>query len=368
MRDIAENKDLSLQLVATGAHLEDRFGCTVSEILEDGFTPDVEVPLGLDDDSILGVTLTTGRAVSLLAEALAKLRPDIVVLLGDRYETFAAASAAMLLHLPIAHIHGGEITQGAIDESMRHAITKMAHLHFAAAEPYRNRIIRMGEDPERVFMVGALGAEAAIRAPKLTRDELAGRIGLAFDKPVLLVSYHPATLGFENSVLAAEAIVDALDAFDGCHAVFTGVNADPANGEIATRFKSYVASRPGRAAWADSLGQTAYLSLVRESAAVIGNSSSGLIEAPALAAPTINIGERQRGRLQARSVIDCPVDTVSIRKAISRALTPAFRASFAEVPPPYRGNDVSSTICRILCNVSLRELIRKVFYDFTTVT
>jgi UDP-hydrolysing UDP-N-acetyl-D-glucosamine 2-epimerase len=367
MHEIAADPKLSLQIVVTGAHLEPRFGKTLTEIEADGFTVDSNIYLEIEDDSPLTAARATGRAVSGLAEAYAHLRPDIVVLLGDRYETLAAAIAALLLLVPIAHIHGGEITEGALDDAMRHAITKMAHLHFATAEPHRRRIVQMGESPDRVFTVGALGAEAAVRVQHLSRNELATILGLDLSAPLLLVTYHPTTLSRIPPADAADALLDALDGFPSTAVVFTGVNADPGGDAIATRFKAYVQRQRHRAVWRESLGQTVYLSLLREAAAAVGNSSSGLIEAPALKVPTVNIGERQRGRLRAASVIDCAESAYAIGNAIETALAPTFCDSLRDLVAPYNAEGVSARICEVLGKFALAELTRKSFRDLPQV-
>jgi UDP-hydrolysing UDP-N-acetyl-D-glucosamine 2-epimerase len=363
MHEIVADSSLDLRLIVTGAHLTARFGETWREIATDGFTIDRRLDIAVDDDTPVGVGHAMGRAVGGLTQAIAELSPDIVVLLGDRYEILAAAAAALLLRIPVGHIHGGEVTEGAIDDAMRHAITKMAHLHFASAEPYRQRIIQMGESPEHVFSVGALGSEAAARVSSLRRSDLAAIVGIEIKDPLFVVTYHPETLGSIPPGDVASAILQALDDFPTASVVFTGVNADAGNREIAERFTAYVHRHSSRAAWHNSLGQNSYISLMRHAAAVVGNSSSGVIEAPALRVPTVNIGDRQKGRLRAASVIDCRETAEDISRATARALSPEFRTILRDFTPPFGAGNIASRIRDILRDIPLTGLTRKSFHD-----
>jgi UDP-hydrolysing UDP-N-acetyl-D-glucosamine 2-epimerase len=266
------------------------------------------------------------------------------------------------LGVPVAHIHGGETTEGAFDDAMRHAITKLAVLHFAAAEPYRQRIIQMGEAPERVFTVGAPGADAVANLSPLPDADLARATGCALNDPILLVTYHPATARRDSGTGIA-ALLAALDGFPDAALVFTGVNADPGGSEIAAAVRAWTGRRGGRTAIVESLGQAAYLSLMRRAAAVLGNSSSGIIEAPASGVPSVDIGDRQKGRLKASSVLACPEDAASIRAAITTAMSPAFRSSVAGQALPYGGGGAATRIVAVLRRIPSRTLAGKTFHD-----
>jgi UDP-hydrolysing UDP-N-acetyl-D-glucosamine 2-epimerase len=363
MRELRDDPAFALQTVVTGAHLSPKFGLTVREIEADGFAIDARVDLGLDSDARAAIAAATGRGLAGLARALADLAPDIVVVLGDRYEIFAAAAAALILGIPVAHIHGGEITEGAMDDSIRHAVTKMASLHFAAAEPYARRIAQMGEDPARVFAVGALGVEAALSPTMLPADELERDLGLALREPTLLVTYHPVTLRKDAETIAIDALLAALDRFTDARIVITGVNADPGHTAVTSHLNDYARTHARRATLHASLGQRRYLSVMRRAAAVIGNSSSGIIEAPALGVPTVNIGDRQKGRLKATSVIDCGETTDDIARAIERAIDPQFRAKNAGQMLPYGGGGTAAKIAAVLKAADLNRLKNKTFHD-----
>lgn len=366
MAAIRDDSGLRLQVIATGAHLEARFGRTLDEILADGFSVDAKVPMGLGDDSGLGAGRALGQATMGMAEALDRLRPDILVVLGDRFEILAPVQAALLQRIPVAHIHGGEITEGVIDDAIRHAVTKMASLHFVAAEVFAHRVRQMGEEPDRVFVVGAPGVDA-LGAPDLPgREELERDLGVVLSAPVILATFHPETLGEAPPETAAAELLAALDDFPEARIVFTGVNADPGRDAVSRAIATYVKGHADRALFRESLGQRRYLGLLRISDLVLGNSSSGIIEAPAVGVPTVNIGDRQKGRPRAASVIDCPVERVAIAQAIRRALEPGFRASFAGMAPPYGGGGAAGRIKDALQTVSLDGLARKGFIDSAT--
>lgn len=365
-RDIAADPQLDLVVIATGMHLSPRFGATIAEIRADGFDP-IAVPCLEADDDRLSIVRSVGRAVSGLAEAMTTAQPDVVLVLGDRFEILAAAQAALLLGIPLAHVHGGELTEGAVDDSIRHAITKMASLHFAAAERYARRIIQMGEPPERVFTVGAPGVDAVQRLDPLPNEQLDCDLGLALAHPLFLATYHPVTLRTGDDGVAVDALTAALDTVPGARIIVTGVNADNGHRVVAERLEAWVATNSARVSLHASLGQRRYLSVLRLADCVIGNSSSGLIEAPAAGIPTVNIGERQKGRLRAASVIDCSEDTGAIQAAITRALDPAFRLSYAGTPPPYGGGDTSGRILTVLKSADLSTLVRKPFCDLPEV-
>jgi UDP-hydrolysing UDP-N-acetyl-D-glucosamine 2-epimerase len=364
MREISDSPDMQLQVIATAMHLEPEFGHTVDQIRQDGFTVDVEVPMDLTSDSPVAIARSSGRAVAGLADAFERLKPDIVVLLGDRFETLAAATACALMRIPIAHIHGGEISEGAIDDAMRHAITKLSHLHFVAAAPFRDRVIQMGEAPERVFMVGAPGLDHLERKPLPDRKAVSERVSLDLDRPMFLITYHPATLGGLDPVAALEELLAALDRYPDAALVFTKANADAGGRAINARLTRYVASRPDRAVLVASLGHEYYLAALKQAAVVIGNTSSGIIEAPAAGAPTVNIGIRQEGRLRSQSVIDCPDERGAIAAAIEVALAPAMRKVLATQQPAYgRAGNASRAIFERLRSVDLDGILLKSFHD-----
>ncbi|MBO6518928.1 MAG: UDP-N-acetylglucosamine 2-epimerase (hydrolyzing) [Rhodospirillales bacterium] len=363
MKEIDADPALELQLVVTGTHLEPRFGNTVDVIENDGFRVDTRVPLGIEDDTPTAISNATGKALAGIGAAFASLGPDAGVLIGDRYEILAAATAALLHRVPFAHIHGGEVTEGAVDDSMRHAITKMAAWHFAAAEPYRQRIIQMGEAPDKVVTVGAPGLDHIERTPLLDRAETADVLGIDADTPYFLITMHPTTLSAGDPLTEITALLDALDRVKDHALIFTGVNADAGHDRIAGTVHAYVDANAERARLFMSLGQQRYLSAMKHAAAVIGNSSSGIIEAPAFGVPTVNIGIRQQGRLRARSVIDCGTDASGIEDAIGRATDPAFRSSFSGSEPPYGHPGASVRMKDFLVHCDFGNAGRKSFHD-----
>lgn len=368
VHDLHAAPDFELQLVVTGMHLMARFGRTVEVIERDGFPIAAKVDLRLEDDSSLAVARAIGTGTAGLADAFTRLQPDWVVILGDRFEALAAACAAFTLRLPIAHLHGGEITEGALDDGYRHAITKLAALHFTAAKPYRRRVIQMGEPSERVYNVGAPGLEHWVRTPLLSRSELERALDFELGEPTLLVTFHPVTLDEGSPADQCRELLAALDAFGQARIVFTMPNADPGGAAIIPLLEEYVARHPQRCRLFASLGQQRYLSLLRHVQAVVGNSSSGIIEAPSAGCATVNIGDRQRGRLRAASVIDCAPRRSDIEAAIRRALDPAFRATLREVRNPYGDGHVAARILRVLREADPRALLRKPFHDLPGVT
>lgn len=362
MQEIADDPTLDLQVAVTGAHLEPKFGMTVRQIEDDGFTVDARIPMHLEESSSVGVARSMAAGLAGIAETLDRLRPDVLVLLGDRFEIHAAATAAMIARVPIAHIHGGEATEGAIDEAIRHAVTKMAHLHFVAAEAYRHRVIQLGEAPERVFVVGAAGLDGIDRASLLDAKSLEAELGFSLGR-FLLVTYHPATLATGDSTRGAAALLAALDRFPDRRLLITGTNADPGGAPIRTLIAAYAEKRPGRVLLRESLGHRLYLSALRAAAAVIGNSSSGIIEAPSLGVPTVNLGDRQRGRLRAASVIDCCETEEAIAAAIGRALDPGFRAALDPASSPYGRPGAARRIRDVIRSYPLDGILMKSFYD-----
>ena len=361
MKEIETDPELQLQIIATGMHLSPEFGLTYHEIEADGFSIDSRVEMLLSSDTPAGIAKSMGLGSIGFADALERLQPDILVLLGDRFELLPAAQAALVARIPIAHIHGGESTEGAIDEAVRHAITKMAHWHFVAAEPYRKRVIQMGEAPERVFNLGAPGLDHLANLRWLDRAELENALNKPLRAPLFLVTYHPATLDSESPVTAIEQLLAALDQFPEATVIFTHANADTGGRVLIERIDGWTNQHADRARAFISLGQQRYLSLMREADVVIGNSSSGLIEAPALKKATVNIGSRQKGRLKASSVIDAAGKQADIVAAIKKSLSQDFRVTLAETVSLYGSGKVSERIKGILKSTPLDD--RKSFFD-----
>jgi UDP-N-acetylglucosamine 2-epimerase (non-hydrolysing) len=316
----------------------------------------------LSSDHPRAVGQSLGLGVIGLTGALSRLSPDIVVLLGDRYEALAAAQSAMILGIPIAHLHGGEVTEGAIDEAIRHAITKMAHIHFVAAEPFRRRVIQLGERPDRVHVVGAMGLDNMADLDPMPRADLEQALGLQLDSPVLLVTYHPVTLAKDGAAGVA-AMLEALDGQTGARIVFTGVNADALGQEIEAKIEAFCRSRPERCVQVVSLGFHRYLSLMALSAVVVGNSSSGLLEAPSMGISSVNIGPRQRGRPRAPSVIDCDENAGEIAAALSRAMSSKMQEIASRRETPYGSSGASHRVAEELRMTKLDDILMKRFHD-----
>ena len=362
MEGIRDSELLELQLVVTGAHLSPEFGLTYRDIEADGFTIDAKVEMLLSSDTAVGVSKSMGIAVAGLAEAFETLQPDIVLLLGDRYEMWAAGAAATVSRIPIAHIHGGESTEGAIDEAIRHGLTKMAHLHFVAAPEFAQRVIQLGESPDRVFTVGAVGLDNIARLPLLGRDELQSSIGVALGERNLLVTFHPVTLEADTAISQAESLLTALDAFPDINTFITMPNADTEGRGIVTLINEYVAATP-RASCFTSLGSLRYLSLMQYVDGVVGNSSSGLIEAPSMQKPTVNIGSRQSGRLRSDSVIDANPTTESIIEAITKLYSTDVQQWLQDSQSPYGEPGASNALVTVLETTSLDGILMKHFHS-----
>ena len=354
--------DVELGVVACGMHLVPRFGETWRRIEADGFPIAAKIDLQLDDDRPQTIARGTGIGITGFAEVLPTLAPDLMVLLGDRFEILAAASAATLLNIPIAHIHGGEITAGAFDDAIRHAITKMACVHFVAAEPYRQRVIQMGEDPDFVFTFGAPGLDLADTAPKLSQPELYAELGISGPERFLLVTLHPSTTQPHTDLVNVTALLGALAEIEHRSFIFTGVNADPGHLRIDDALRAFVAARPDRAHMFASLGSERYWAALRLADAVVGNSSSGILEAPAVGVPSVNIGDRQLGRLRATSIIDCPADQTVILAALRDILEGRFRPDLSQAPPYGRGG-ASEKIAGSLQKIDLTRAFPKQFHD-----
>ncbi|MFL1404555.1 UDP-N-acetylglucosamine 2-epimerase [Marinobacter sp. M1N3S26] len=361
LKAIHSAPDLSLQLIVSGSHLSPEFGYTVDDIRDDGFEIDATVEMLLSSDSPVGVIKSMGVGLMGFAEALERLSPDAALVLGDRFEALAFSQAALVHRVPLVHLHGGELTEGAYDDPIRHAITKLAHLHFVATPESRQRVIQLGEPPSMVHDVGALGLENVRRTPRLTPQALSADLSFDFSRPYILVTYHPVTQGDEQPEGTFQALLSAMDAFPEHGVVFTYPNADDGGRRIIRLIDQYVASAPDRCLAAKSLGMQRYLSVASGAEAVLGNSSSGIIEIPSLGVPSVDIGLRQKGRLAAPSVIHCEPHRQGIMAAVCRALDPAFRAGVEHQVNPYGDGFTSDKIVKRLCEGI--QAGPKAFYD-----
>lgn len=359
MKAIKEDENLELQVIATNMHLSPEFGLTYKEIERDGFFINKKVEMLLSSDTANATTKSVGLATIGFADAYEDLKPDMIVVLGDRYEILAAVSAALFYKIPVAHLHGGEITEGAYDDCIRHAITKMSHLHFTSTEAYRQRVIQLGENPKRVFNVGAPGIENIKKIPLMDKKELESTLdGFTFNDKTILVTYHPVTL--ENSTAEGQIhnLLSALDEYSDIKIIFTLPNSDTDGRVIIRLINEYVSKHPGKAIAYPSLGLKRYLSALQFVKAVVGNSSSGIIEVPSFGIPTLNIGDRQKGRLAADSVINCGTS----KKDILEGLDKVLNSGHTEIHNPYEGKNTTADILHVLKTYPLEGLIQKTFY------
>jgi len=363
MKDIKNSDILELQVIATGTHLIKEFGHTVDEIYHDGFDVNELVNSQVDGDSNKSMAKSLGLGIISMTDALDRLQPDIVILLGDRYEILAAAQSSSLLGFPIAHISGGELTSGAVDDWIRHSITKASWWHFVAAEAYQKRVIQLGENPERVFNVGDPGLDSIRLIEDFSVKEIEKDLNIKIKKPFFLVTFHPATLGEIDPSKAFEELLSALDSFPNSLIIMTKPNADAGSRKISDLAEKWTKLNKKRVRYISSLGQKRYLSLMKICSAVIGNSSSGIVEAPALKIPTVNIGPRQNGRLRASSIIDCSENTLEIVSSIETALSNDFQKSLIKTVSKYGDSNASKSILKILSSVSLPKTLEKEFYD-----
>lgn len=363
MEGIRQSHELELQLIATGTHLSPEFGTTVDEIEADGFAINRKVEMLLSSDSATGINKSMGLAMIGFGDALAELNPDLMLVLGDRYEIFAAVTSATIARIPIAHLHGGEASEGAFDEAIRHSITKMSHLHFVAAEEYRLRVIQLGEQPDKVFNVGGVGIDNIMRLDLLSRKELEDSMNFKFQPQNLLITFHPVTLEKNASAQQMKELLLALAKFKDIGLIFTMPNADNEGRNLTKQIESFCGQNH-KARFFTSLGQLRYLSCIQHVDGVVGNSSSGLTEVPSFKKGTINIGDRQRGRLKADSIIDCKPRVLDICNAISKLFSIDFKSSLISVVNPYGNGGASEAITKILENENLGEtLIKKRFND-----
>ena len=365
MEEIRESASLELQVIATGMHLSPEFGLTYRDIEADGFRIDRKLEMLLSADTPSAISKSMGVALIGFADAYDQLRPDLLLVLGDRYEILAAATAAMIARIPIAHLHGGETTEGAFDEAIRHSITKMSHLHFVAAEDYRKRVIQLGEHPNRVFQVGGLGIDNIHRLPLLSREALEESLEFSLGERNLLITFHPVTLEQNTSAQQMRELLAALKQQERTQLIFTMPNADTEGRVLFGMIEEFVRQNTERAKAFTSLGQLRYLSCLQHVDAVIGNSSSGLSEAPSFRIGTVNIGDRQKGRLKADSVIDCNPEQKSILGALQHLYSPAFQQKLKIILNPYGEGGASKAIVKQLELSRFDGLLKKRFHDLS---
>ena len=362
MEGIQKSIELELQVVVTGMHLSPEFGLTLHEIEADGFVINHKVEMLLSSDTAGGITKSMGLGMIGFADAFGGLKPDLILVLGDRYEILSAAAAAMIALVPIAHLHGGEITEGAFDEAIRHSITKMSHLHFVAAEVYRKRVIQLGEQPDRVFNVGGLGIDNILRLTLLTREELEKALDFKLKKRNLLITFHPVTLELNTSAVQINEMLSTLSELEDIGLIFTMPNADTEGRLLLQKIEVFCVEH-NNARFYTSLGQLRYLSCIKHFDGVVGNSSSGLTEVPSFKKGTINIGDRQRGRLKATSVIDCEPNKNAIHASLKKIFSSEFLECLRTVENPYGDGGASDAILGVLEKISYDKLLKKSFYD-----
>ncbi|SFV53857.1 UDP-N-acetylglucosamine 2-epimerase [hydrothermal vent metagenome] len=362
MKEIEADDALELQLIVTGMHLSPEFGLTYQEI-EKEFKIDKKIEMLLSSDSAIGISKSMGLAQISFAEAYDELQPDTLVVLGDRYEIFSAVSSAMIANIPIAHLHGGEITEGAFDESIRHSITKMSHLHFTATQKYRDRVIQLGENPKRVFNVGGLGIDNIKKLKLLSKDEFEKSINFKLNKKNILITFHPVTLENSTAQEQFQILLDVVDELEETYIIFTKANSDTDGRIINSMIDEYVNQNSHKSVVFTSLGQLRYLSALQYVDAVVGNSSSGLLEAPSFKIGTINIGDRQKGRIVAKSIISCNPTKESIGDAFVNLYSDKFKGVLLQIKNPYGNGGASKKIKDIIKKIELDNLLKKSFYD-----
>jgi GDP/UDP-N,N'-diacetylbacillosamine 2-epimerase (hydrolysing) len=363
MRGLQLDKKFQLQICVTGMHLSSEFGYTYRQIEQDGFFINKKIEMLLSSDSEIGISKSIGLGIIGFSEALKELNPDLVLLLGDRFEIFSAATAAMILKIPIAHCHGGEATEGLIDESIRHSITKMSQLHFTSSMEYRKRVIQLGEQPNRVYNVGALGVENINKLKLMTRSEFEKSIEFKLSKKFFLITFHPVTLESSTAEKQFMELLISLKKIKETSFIFTMPNADTEGRIIINLINDFVQQNSEISKAFLTLGQVRYLSAIKHCNLVLGNSSSGLIETPSFKKPTINIGDRQKGRVKGINVIDCAPNNREITKAINYALSNLFQKKISNCKSPFGNTNSSEKILHILNKVNLKNIIKKEFYN-----
>lgn len=363
MRAIEDDQGLDLLVVATGMHLSPEFGLTWKQIESAGFSIHRKVEMLISSDTPVGVIKSMGLGLIGFADAFEELKPDMIIVLGDRFEIFSAVAAALIARIPVAHIHGGELTEGAFDDSIRHSITKMSHLHFTASEKYRKRVIQLGEEPDRVFNVGAIGLDNIDQLKLMGQDDFEHSIRFNLAERNLLITFHPITLEPNSTRQYFQNLLEALDNLDNTHFIFTKPNADPEGRVIVEMIDDYVAGHQENSIAFVSMGQLRYLSALQFVDAVVGNSSSGIIEAPSFGIGTINIGSRQKGRVKAESVIDCEPSSESITAAFVKLYSSQFQACLQSVKNPFGDGGAAKKIVQVLRQFPLEYIIKKTFFD-----
>lgn len=364
MKMVQDDTDTQLQIIATNMHLSPKFGNTYQEIEHDGFTIDKKIPILEEEKDDANTTVKSmSKAMAGFADAYDELKPDMVVVLGDRYEILAAATAALIERFPIAHLYGGEITEGAYDDAIRHSVTKMSHLHFTSCEEYRHRVIQLGEQPDHVFNVGSIGVENIKMLPLMSKDKIEKEIDFAIDDKTILVTYHPVTLGNRTAKEDIDDFIAALEEKKELRIIFTMPNSDTGGQAIVEAINAFVAKNPSRAKAFKSLGVLRYLSVMQQVNAVVGNSSSGLVEVPSFGIPTLNIGDRQKGRIAADSVYNCNTDKASILQGLDTIMSPTFKQKAAVTYNPYDKEGTAQAIFDVIRTFSLEKLNQKHFYD-----
>ena len=362
MQGIKDDPKLNLQVIATGMHLSPTFGLTYRVIEEDGFRIDAKVEILGTSDSPVAIAESMALALSGTAKAFSELKPDLVVVLGDRFEIFAATAAALVFKIPVAHLHGGETTEGAFDEAFRHSITKMSHLHFVATDEYRSRVIQLGENPKNVYLVGGLGIDSIKNLPLLSRGALEGQLGIEFGAKSLLITFHPVTLDVESPENQMKELLAALTQLKDTTLIFTMPNADTGGHVLIKMIEEFVSQNENAKVFT-SLGQLKYLSCISYVDGVVGNSSSGITEVPTFKKGTINVGDRQLGRTQAASVINCEPTEKDIESAIKTLYSLEFKSNLAAINSPYGEGGASVRVVKALKEASLEGIIKKTFHD-----
>ena len=362
MKDIYNDDDLELQLIVTGMHLSPEFGLTYKEIEKD-FHIDKKIEMILSSDTSVGISKSMGLAQISFSEALSDLNPDLVIVLGDRYEIFSAVVSAMILRIPIAHISGGETTEGAFDESIRHSITKMSQIHLVATEEYKKRVIQLGEQPNKVFNVGGLGVDSIKRISLLSKKELEAIINFKFNKKNIIITFHPVTLENATSKQQFQNLLDAVDKLNDTGIIFTKANSDTDGRIINSLIDEYVKNNSHKSIAFTSMGQLKYLSTLQYVDAVVGNSSSGIAEAPTFKVATINIGDRQKGRMMSKSVVCCDTNIESINYALNTIYSNEYKDLLKHTINPYGDGGASKKVKEIIRGINLDGIVKKTFYD-----
>ena len=362
IKEVEADKNLKLQLIATGMHLSSKFGLTYKEIEKD-FKIDKKIDMHLCSDTSVGISKSMSIAQASFAKAYIELKPHIVVVLGDRYEIFSAVTSAMISRIPIAHIHGGETTKGAIDEAIRHSITKMSHLHFVGTEVYAKRVVQLGENPKKVFNIGGMGIENIKRLKLLSKNEFERSINFKLDKKNIIVTFHPVTLEGNTSKKHFQELLKTINELEDTKIIFTKANSDLDGKIINKMIDQYTKKNPDKSIGVASLGQLRYLSALQYVDAVVGNSSSGLLEAPSFKIGTINIGDRQKGRIKAKSVVDCLPNKKSIKKAFKKVYSKKFQNILKDVNNPYGDENASKKIIKVLKSAKLENTLKKIFFN-----